>query len=299
MAFSPPMGREVREAHIHNGPSSENSYMDGLTKELERIWDKFELERPHLRPPPHTETNEQQAKVNVLPNAVMKYKTCEDTGVNLEWDIMGYTGMGMGGGTTICSPPVSRSHGLTTCYIHNMESLSTVSSRREEWATCHPGYYISGFYHTYNIHQGNNNLSGLISGVECCAGDYTFIAGPDGPVVEPGGEDCHEMKWWDYATYIVQEGWFTCPRGMLLKAMRVTAKRFQRNNNVITMVRCCKPKQSPKEYMACYTTNSTSVSDTGVHACHREGFQIAGLFRKNCNEYGIHCEEDITCCMMG
>lgn len=279
--------------------STMGSSVSDLTAELEN---EIELQAQSTHTG-RTEAGEQEAGgVDAVDTShVVTFENCSEAGAHVEWNIVGYVGEeGLGSDSSICSPTASQSHSLSTCYVLDMEPLSTVSFRTDEWAVCsHPGYYVSGFYHTFNINFGNLNFTGLISGVKCCAGDYMFTVEPGAPATEPGGDVCYEMTWWDYTTYVVHEGWFTCPRGMLLKGLMLSAKPYQRDDNIIKWLRCCKPKLGPKEYTSCYTTNSTSVGDTWAHTCHLDGFQVAGLFRKNCNEYGIMCEEEITCCMMG
>ena len=285
------------------GPSSlqdaigRRSSLDRVSAELESILDEVENRRVRSR---RFDAEGQQASASS--SYVVTYGDCNEVGgVGAEWSITGYVGEEVvSDGGSICSPANTQSHKLRTCYTFDLEPLSNISHLKKEWAKCsHPGYYVNGFYHTYNIHRGNFNYSGIISGIRCCVGDYVSTPEPDGPATESGGENCHMMPWWEYTDYIVHEGWFTCPPGMLLKAMKL-AKPYRRSYHIITLVECCRPKLAPKEYMSCYTTNTTSIAgDTWAHTCHLDGFQVAGLFRKHCDEYGLYCEEEITCCMLG
>lgn len=230
---------------------------------------------------------------------VVAFESCEEEGPLLEWNAVGVSGEeeDLSSAESICSKNWHNPLNFSQCYTLDMAALELVRHERNEWAICSKtGYYVNGFYHTYNIEQGNRRHSGLITGVKCCAGDHVLTNNAAAPL--PNSEDvCYEMQWWPYSLSIVQEGWFTCPRGMLLKGLLLSARKGVENESVIKSAKCCKSELGSEEYLNCYTVDSTSVGDTWVHACLSEGFQVAGMLRKNCNEYGEECAEEITCCM--
>ncbi len=199
---------------------------------------------------------------------------------------------------TICSDNTTSGHNLPPCYPLDMEPLSSLAHGTSKWLTCSPtGYYMNGFYHTYNIYRWNLKETGRISGVKCCTGDYAFTGLNSGPTSVDRVEKCHDTPWRFYRNFIMSRGWFICPRGMFVKAFLVTVKFYVPDENEIKMAKCCKPQVSPDEYMHCYTDKGTSVADTGIHSCLRPGYHITGMLRKNCNRFGVLCDEEITCCM--
>ena len=87
--------------------------------------------------------------------------------------------------SSICSRRLDDIHNLPYCYPSDMESASGASFTKFRWALCsHSGYYVSGFYHTYNIEgHDEDREKGLISAIKCCAGNYVFTGQENTPVL--------------------------------------------------------------------------------------------------------------------
>lgn len=281
------------------GLSKKSSTVDKLAMEIEEVFDEL-VEEAGVSNDAKDGAIAKESSVDGNHNVA--FETCNRASLYQEWSVLGYEGKESNilddSVASICSASSTRSHNLPRCYELDMEALSSVTYENSRWATCtHTGYYISGFYHTYNRNSNNLEDSGLISGIECCAGNHVFT-GRESTPVEDLEEVCFETQWWSFGDYLITKGWFTCPRGMFLKGLLLNSRRFYPEENVIERARCCKSRSSPVEYMHCYQARASSMANTGIHLCHLEGFQMIGIFRKNCNvnERG-GCEEEITCCM--
>lgn len=230
------------------------------------------------------------------------FEVCNQTNSYQKWSIMSFNGQNTTNNSndSICSTNTTRSHNLPHCYVMDTEHHSMVTYGTDVWAACKlAGYYVKGFYHTYNRNQDNRPDTGLLSGIQCCAGDNVFTGEPDTSVVNKP-DKCHDIPWWQFSSgYLVANGygWFTCPRGMFLKGLLVSVRYFFPEETIIKKAKCCKTPTSAYEYMQCYTTIATSVADTGVHLCDLEGFLVTGVARRKCDSLGRRCTEEITCCM--
>lgn len=227
---------------------------------------------------------------------------CDDSNPNQMWSIMDFNCEGPAIDNTdddsICSELVLESHRQSQCYVMDMHHLSSLKSSVEKWAECtSAGYYIKGFYHTYNVNNNNHPDSGIISGVRCCAGDHVYTGESNTPVVNHAADQCLDENWWKTSDYLVSRGWFICPPGMFLKGLQLSSRPYFSQENVIKKGRCCKPEGASVAYVHCYTTNATSVADTGVHMCHLDGFLVTQIVRFNCDVARRMCEEEIRCCL--
>lgn len=202
--------------------------------------------------------------------------------------------------SSICSRSLSLIHNLPYCYPSDMESASGASHTRLRWASCsHSGYYVSGFYHTYNIEGYEDREKGLISAIKCCAGNYVFT-GHENTLIPRGEEICEEREWWErmeHSDHLFTKGWFTCPRGMYLKGFLLSTQLYNHNENLIRTAKCCRPVDGPETYIHCYPDRAVKVIDTEVHACRMRGYHIVAVVRKNCDYSETDCEEILTCCM--
>ena len=235
----------------------------------------------------------------------LTFETCSLNNVYQKWSIVGFGGdmelsqdcsTDRNGKDSICSTNASKSHNIPKCYAMDMKPHSVVTHSSSKWATCsHLGYYVTGFYHTFNVYRSNNKENGLISGIKCCAGEFVFTGEENTPQNER--EVCHVVDWFSSRNFLITSGWFICPKGSFLKGFLLSAREYIPAESLIKRVECCKPISSPLEYMHCYVDVATIVGDTGSHTCHLEGYHITSVYRKHCNDDGRECREEIICCM--
>lgn len=239
-----------------------------------------------------------QTENNIDPRYNVILDFCQSSSDLQKWTIV--DAEGDDNQSSICSRRLSQTHNLPYCYPSNMQSASSVSSLVSKWVLCsYSSYYVSGFYHTYNIEQYNDRGGGLVSALKCCAGSFVFT-GQENTPVQHGEEICEEKEWWERVEHneiLSTKGWFTCPRGMYLKGFLLSTRPYNQNENLIMRARCCRPAEGPEMYFNCYSDTTNRVLDTEVHACRMRGYHITGVVRKNCNYAGIYCDEILTCCM--
>lgn len=273
-------------------------------------------------PTVHVDSND-EAKTSTstsTENQLPRIEPCRNQDTHHQW-----TGVDdIGGGEASENGPIceryhtENPHSLhrPRCYALDMENASRVYEYNPEWTLCggssggdssDVGYYVNGFFHTYNKNRNNWRENGLLSGINCCTG-YHYSSSNGGsnsassaasyPPLDNFTEVCYDIEWWHFRPFLVTRGWFTCPRGTFLKGFYLSSREFIPEENLVISARCCKPEVAAEEYLHCYVDLATSVADTMEHVCTREGYHIAGIFRKNCDaEDHRGCKEEITCCM--
>ncbi len=186
------------------------------------------------------------------------------------------------------------------CYPANMHYAARHTGKYVRCNT--PGYYVSGFFHTYNFENPSDRYdrnTGLVSAVKCCTSDDASSSSSSSEESQGNREECRTIRWWDdpfATTALISKGWVLCPRGMYLKGMSMTSSSNVENNNMIESIECCKSAGGPKVHRHCYQDGTVEVLDTTIHSCRLEGYFITGVERRNCNSDGVDCEEVLTCC---
>ena len=228
---------------------------------------------------------------------------CQESNAHQVWSIMDFNCEGTPDfteydDTSICSGVALEGHKQSPCYVVDMAHLSSLSNRQNVWAECtQAGYYVKGFYHTFNIHNYNRWDSGMITGIQCCAGNFVFTGEHNVPVVDHSTDECFDAEWWVTHRYLFTWGWFPCPPGQFLKGLQLSTRGSFKTEYVIKRGRCCKPRAASSSYLQCHKTVVERVADTGVHACQYDGFFVTTVEQSKCDFHDRQCKEEITCCM--
>ncbi|XP_067017058.1 fibropellin-1-like isoform X1 [Acropora muricata] len=153
---------------------------------------------------------------------------------------------------------------------------------KKGWVTCGSSkHYITGLFR--NINRGSKDKILLLEEAKCCP-----APSPDQNL----DSTCKTADWWRVLDN--KNSWAVCPNGYFIQGFYRSSGDWVHN---IENAKCCKPRNYPNSYEACYVENIVASFDNiGLSGCKRYGYYLVGIYRGGCDSLG--CIEYLKCCRM-